>query len=75
MRAAVRPSHLLLVVEAFADHLIDGGLHKVGADPFALPIALTVVGDEALAVLDVRMERLDRQMSASARCHTDVMKA
>jgi hypothetical protein len=58
--AALRPSHLRLLAEAVADHLIHGGLYKAGADPFALPIALTVVGNETLLVLDISMELLDR---------------
>jgi hypothetical protein len=46
MRAALGPLHLLLLAEAVADHLIDRRFDKAGADPFAIPIALAIVGDE-----------------------------
>jgi hypothetical protein len=54
-----RPGHLLLLAEAFADHLIHRRFHKARADAFAVPVMLSVVGNEALIVLNVRMEFLD----------------
>jgi hypothetical protein len=46
------PGHLLLLAETLADHLIHGRFHNARAAAFAVPIALTVIGNEALIVLD-----------------------
>src|ERR1700694_3363663 len=43
MRAARRPSHLLLLDRALGDELIDRGFDEAGRDPFLAPIALAVV--------------------------------
>ena len=58
MGATWSPGHLLLLVEAFADHLNDGRFHKARADPFPIAVALTVVGNEALVVRDIGMKLL-----------------
>ena len=55
VRAALGLLHLLLLAEAFADHLIHGRLHKTGADPFPRTVALTVVGNEAFVVLNIHL--------------------
>jgi pyrroline-5-carboxylate reductase len=47
MCAAWGPGHLLLLAEALADHLIHRGFHKARAYPFAVPVALAIVGNEA----------------------------
>jgi hypothetical protein len=44
VRAALRQGHLLLLAEAFADHLIHRRLHNARADAFAMPVALAVAG-------------------------------
>jgi hypothetical protein len=59
MYAAVSRLHVLLFAEALADHLIRRGFHKARADSFALPVALAKVRNEALIVLDIRVEFLD----------------
>ena len=50
--AASRPGHLLLLAEALADHLIDRRFHKARAHPLSSPVALAIVRDETLVVLD-----------------------
>src|SRR6266566_9229137 len=59
MRPALGPLHLLLLAEAPADHLIDRGFDKAGADAFAIPIALAIVGDERAISLDIGVELLN----------------
>jgi hypothetical protein len=53
-----RPPHLLLFDHPLADHLINGGLHKAGSDPFPIAIALAIVGDELLVIGDVSLKLL-----------------
>ena len=59
MCRAFRPLHRLPLAEALADHLIDGRFHKAGADALALPVALAIIGNESLVVLDVGVEFLN----------------
>ena len=59
MGPAWGPGHLLLLAEALADHLIHGRFDKARADAFAVPVTLAVVGNEALVVLNIRVELLD----------------
>ena len=40
MGPTLGPSHLLLLAEALADHLVHGGFDKARADPFAGAVAL-----------------------------------
>ena len=56
MRSSRCPLHLLLLDKAAADHLVDPGLHKRGADGFSLPVAFSKVRDELLVVADVGVE-------------------
>ena len=53
MCAAWGPGHLLLLAAALAYHLINRGFHKARADPFAVPVALAIVGNEAFIVRNV----------------------
>jgi hypothetical protein len=59
MCAAWGPLHLLLLAEALADHLVHRRLHKARADRFALALALTIIGNETLFVLNGRVELPD----------------
>jgi hypothetical protein len=45
-RAMLGPLHLLLAAEAFAHHLIHSRFHKAGADPLAVTIPLSIIGNE-----------------------------
>jgi len=67
MGRVFRPLHLLLLAEALADHLVHGGFDKAGADPLSGAVALTIVGNEALIVCDVRMELLHRFVELPGR--------
>jgi hypothetical protein len=58
MRLALDPLHLLLLAEAPADDLVDGGFDKAGADAFATSIALAIVGDEGTIPLNIGVELL-----------------
>jgi hypothetical protein len=44
--------HLLLLAETFAHHLVHGRFHKAGTDPFPVSVALAIVGNETLIMLD-----------------------
>src|SRR5262245_1564807 len=58
MRLTLGPLHLLPFTKALANDLIDGRFDKARADPLASPVALAIVGNEVLVVLDVRVELL-----------------
>jgi hypothetical protein len=53
MGGAYRPLHPLLLAETFAHDLVRGRLHKVGADPSPVAIALAIVGRKTLIILDI----------------------
>ena len=53
------PLHLLFLTEAHTDDLIDGRFHKAGADPFPVTVALAIVRNETLIILDIGMELLN----------------
>jgi hypothetical protein len=56
MRPAWGPAPLWLLAEARADHLLDRGGHKAHTDPFAMPVALAISGNEALVMRDRGLE-------------------
>jgi hypothetical protein len=58
MRPAWGPGHLLFLAEALADHLVDRRFHEAGADPLSCPVALAIIGNEALVIRDIGMELL-----------------
>lgn len=54
------PAHLLLFYKPFADDLIDHGFDEASRDPFTVPIAITIIGNEGLVHLDIVSEGLQR---------------
>jgi hypothetical protein len=59
MCGAFRPLHRLFLTEPLTHHLIDGRFHKAGADAFPVTVALAIVRNEPLIMLDIGMELLD----------------
>src|SRR6266850_4789913 len=50
MRPAWGPAPLVLLTAALAEHLMDRGFHQARTDPFAMPVALAIIGNEALVI-------------------------
>jgi hypothetical protein len=63
------PGHLLLLHHLLAHHLVHCRLDKAGADPFALAVALTLMGDNTPVVLDVGAELLHRTLHQDRAAH------
>src|SRR5438270_8327414 len=58
--APMAPAHLLFFHHAPAHHLVHRRFHKPRADPLAVTVAFTIVGDERLIAIDERVEFLYR---------------
>src|SRR5215467_10686473 len=58
--APMAPAHLLFFHHAPAHHLVHRRFYKPRADPLAVAIAFTIVGDERLIAIDERVEFLYR---------------
>ena len=57
-RAAFAPLHLLFFHHALADHLVHRGFDTARTDALTVAVPLTIVGDKAGIVRDVRVELL-----------------
>ena len=73
MCGTFRPLHLLFLTEAHTDDLIDGRFHKAGADAFPVTVALAIVRNETLIILDIGLELLNgfEQFSSRIQFHLD----
>src|SRR6266581_8790241 len=56
--APMAPAHLLFFHHAPANHLVHRRFQKPSADPLAVTVAFTIVGDERLIAIDERVEFL-----------------
>jgi hypothetical protein len=53
MCRAFRPLHLLFLTEPLTHHLINGRFDKAGADAFTITVALAIIRNETLIILDI----------------------
>jgi hypothetical protein len=60
MRSPLAPLHLLPLAEAFAHHLIHGGLHEPCGNGLAVAISLPIIRDQVAVVRDVGAEFFHR---------------
>jgi hypothetical protein len=75
MRMSWSPRHLLPLHKPFADHLVDRRLDEARRDRLAMAVAVPVIHDKVLVVVEVADELLKfgprRQKMA---CHPSAMK-
>jgi len=63
------PTHLLLLVHAFGDDLVDQTLHERGRDRFAIPAPDGVMDQRSLVPLEVARQVADVVLQAPDACH------
>src|SRR6266542_4968252 len=69
MSAFLRPTHLLILDEALADHLLHCRLHERGRAHLAVAVAVAIVRNEALVRRDLAVELGHRLGELATRPH------